>query len=526
MLDDLRQQLENITERDLAFQILQRSDEAAIHLQMFADDGELRGELWIAGGRSIMAALASPSGNGGYLGLLEILALRETNFKADAITQAPAGEPLNIGLDEIIADEQKVIDSIKSMIWPLPEDEDGVEEVHDASSSPESSEPEAPVGAVDEPAVPFSTESGAMPAIDDQVAKRLDELKTFSPSTQAPETFNQETILSAKEDDERERRIAQYKRLKVDSEASSAFYESTSTELNKPEPEKFTLQPESTLETREYAPAEQVDEQSSATSGEQPGAIALPTPPVPPKRPFARSLKNEGWSLMASATTSQEQPFRFQVRKGALLIAANLLTAALLIVGLATLQASLNAKVHDQDRQYASRQIDKITDEESLVQTPDDSFRQPAPAQISAGGSPGSTNNAHSEYAEDDPMASMTWSQPSQPAPVLTQAQLKEINDQIQQAEAKTAQGNLSEAFWIYRNALQRYPYYTKLRVKSIEFAVRLKDYQQAKSLCTDGFTRAQSQIEFNIFMAMFKNIPGVLHVHQRSTETATSSKQ
>jgi hypothetical protein len=577
MLEELQRKLEKVTERKQALSCVQDAAESKLHMELRLEDGSVRGELWIRDGQKIISSIARPSGNEGYLGLLEILALAQCQFKVDSATPEPKGESIDINVGEVIADEQKVVDSIKSIIWPLAEvseleEEDDLkkQKLEILSLAAEITDPESfyeKTGDLDdedhqaakrlsdlqtalpdaEDAAAFHEEKKLLPDEDDQQAIRLQELERARPASAAPEEFHKEVGALKQADDQNAKHIEELEKARPESEPAEAFYNADDAIPKQDDQKDLRVAEYDRLKQRSEDPAEfyvqaspelkRTDSAALAASerGEMldfsPGAADTDAAPEPeistaaeretaeglasfargstPKRPEADPLKaapGAAYAVFKGKVDSWHLP------RGTVLIFANLLVALLLISWLAVEKSVQSARIVEQDSKGLSAHIDTLTDDESLAQQPKDTFRQPAPPPAPAPQGLGVHNAGDGMHGGlDDNFLGLTFSQPAESAPQLTERELAQVDKAIQDGQARSNSGDQKGALAIYMIALQRFKFDARLRLAAIDACMALKDYKQAAILCKDGLRLAQNAMEFDIFMAKLKNIPGAV---------------
>ena len=121
MLEELKEQVGKADDRSEAFKKLLGLAEPMLVLQLFPNGEDRAAEVWIEGGKRIVAARVGRSGNTGFLGFLELLTLNCQRFDVRAAADDSPDHDMDINIEDLLKDESQVVNKIKSELWPLTE---------------------------------------------------------------------------------------------------------------------------------------------------------------------------------------------------------------------------------------------------------------------------------------------------------------------------------------------------------------------------------------------------------------------
>jgi hypothetical protein len=119
MFDRILNQLKETRDRQAVMVLLQGLDVPMAVLTIKSD--LVTGELWIEKGKHIVYAKVLPSGDGGLMDMLRVLAISDGQFTLEVRDEKPPPCQVSIQLSEVVADEHAVARKIKNVLWPVEE---------------------------------------------------------------------------------------------------------------------------------------------------------------------------------------------------------------------------------------------------------------------------------------------------------------------------------------------------------------------------------------------------------------------
>lgn len=119
MSDDIKKQIAKTSDRTKVFGLLRKLTQKLTHVEFRSSSAN--GEFMIEKGTRIFWAKSDGDGDSGMMAMMKLLAAQKITF---GVMPSPVEKPksnVDISLEELVADEGKVIQQIKDVLWPVNE---------------------------------------------------------------------------------------------------------------------------------------------------------------------------------------------------------------------------------------------------------------------------------------------------------------------------------------------------------------------------------------------------------------------
>ena len=116
MLEKIKQRIADTEDRQKAFKLLMYADAPMLILRILGGSEAVSGDVWVKDGKRIVGVFTTPTGDTGLLGLYELLELKEARFEVMEAIIAPQGEAMDLSIEELVEDEQKLMNWIADKV--------------------------------------------------------------------------------------------------------------------------------------------------------------------------------------------------------------------------------------------------------------------------------------------------------------------------------------------------------------------------------------------------------------------------
>lgn len=119
MSDDIKKQIAKTSDRTKVFGLLRKLTQKLTHVEFRSSSAN--GEFMIEKGTRIFWAKSDGDGDNGMMAMMKLLAAQKITF---GVMPSPVEKPksnVDVSLEELVADEAKVIQQIKNVLWPVNE---------------------------------------------------------------------------------------------------------------------------------------------------------------------------------------------------------------------------------------------------------------------------------------------------------------------------------------------------------------------------------------------------------------------
>ncbi len=89
-----------------------------LEVTVLRSDKSTAGKFWIQNGETITGACSSSNAETGYLAFLELMSVKNARFEVSESSESGQQDGISIEVRDLIANEQSVIEHVKSVLWP------------------------------------------------------------------------------------------------------------------------------------------------------------------------------------------------------------------------------------------------------------------------------------------------------------------------------------------------------------------------------------------------------------------------